>query len=221
MRWKHYFYFTRGEKQAIIILFLLIIIVGGTYIYIEAGTQSTKQEIPSNKEFEQFISELKDKEEKEAVQYKKEYNEKPNQRYPYQPKLKAGEKIELNSADTSNLKLIPKIGSGYANRIVKYRNLLGGYISLEQLKEVWGLDDYLYADIIPYIELTEKHQRIRINHVDFKQLNKHPYIDYKQAQIIMDIRERKGEIESIERLALLEEFDEKDIVRLRPYLSFD
>ncbi len=224
MRWKHYFYFSQGEKLAIIILLILIVITGAIYIYTESrlidGTQKSNI---NQQEFDHFVSQLKDKEiEKERSNTHKRSDRYSSQKpYPYQPKLKEGETIELNSADTSALKRIPGIGSGYSNRIVKYRNLLGGYISISQLKEVWGMDDYLFAKITPYIELTEKHRRIRLNHVDFKQLNSHPYITYKQAQVIMDIRERKGEIDSIERLSLLEEFDEKDIARLKPYIVFD
>lgn len=220
MRWKHYFYFTQGEKLAIVILLILIIVAGGAYIYI--GKERTKGNVQDNihqQEFERFVAQLKDKQSKPPSKYnKKTY---PGNTYQRQEKLSEGKTIELNTADTSALKQIPGIGSGYANRIVKYRNLLGGYATISQLKEVWGMDDYLYAKIIPYIELTDKHQRIKVNSADFKELNKHPYISYKQAQVIVDIRERKGNIESIERLSLLEEFEEKDIIRLRSYLSFD
>lgn len=223
MRWKHYFYFSRGEKQAVIILLILIIITGGTYIYFRSKpTPLYSQKNTHQQEFDKFISELKDKEDQERLKpVKKEYKSPRQTSYPYQPKLKDGEKVEINSADTSALKKIPGIGSGYANRIIKYRNLLGGYVHISQLKEVWGMDDYLYAKIEPYLELESAHTPLRINKVDFKELNKHPYINYKQAQVIMDIRERKGDIESIVQLSLLEEFSEIDIVRLRPYLSFN
>jgi len=135
--------------------------------------------------------------------------------------LKPGETIELNSADTTDLKKIPKIGSGFAGRIVKYRESLGGYFYIDQLKEVWGMDDYLYADIRPYITLEPGIKKLKINSASFEQLNKHPYISYKQAQVIIDLRERKGNLNSLSRLSLLDEFTQKDIERLRLYLSFD
>ena len=62
---------------------------------------------------------------------------------------------------------------------------------------------------------------MKVNSADFNELIRHPYIDYKQAKIIVDIRERKGRIESLKRLRLLEEFSDDDIKRLTPYLSFD
>jgi DNA uptake protein ComE-like DNA-binding protein len=64
-------------------------------------------------------------------------------------------------------------------------------------------------------------EKVRINTADFEELNKHPYISYKQAKVITDIRERKGDIESVSRLSLLEEFTANDIRRLTPYLLFN
>lgn len=224
MNWKKYFYFQKGDKTAIILLLILIVLSGGIYIITRPVKTNAIAETNSEleKEFAAFEAELKDKAEKQLATQTSDYTEKATYtKYPYQEKLKAGETIELNSADTSALKKIPKIGSGYANRIVKYREALGGYISMEQLKEVWGMDDYLYSDIAPYITLQPKAKKLNINNAEFKALNNHPYISYKQAQVIVDIRERKGNIESINRLSLLDEFTEKDLARLKPYLSFD
>lgn len=225
MRWKDYFYFSNGERRAIITLLILIVIVGGAYIYTQIHKPSdfiAEQDF-RQAEFDEFLANIKEKE-KEVK--KENSNKDTNKEYHYtpyikQPKLKEGETIELNTADTTALKMIPGIGTGYANRIVKYRNLLGGFTSINQLKEVWGMDDYLYEKITPYIVLQNRHKKINVNNTGFEELKKHPYINYKQAKIIVDIRERKGNIESIDRLALLEEFSEKDIKRLTPYLSFD
>ena len=225
MNWKNYFYFQKGDKIAIILLLILIVISGAVYIITKPKTAIVNHEMNTEfrKKFENFQANLttdstyndKNSANTEYPQYQK------NIRYPYQQKLKQGETIELNSADTSALKMIPKIGSGFANRIVKYRESLGGYLNLEQLKEVWGMDDYLYNDIIPYITLTPEVNKLEINSLNFQELLKHPYINYKQAQVIIDIRERKDNISSINRLALLDEFSEKDIKRLTLYLSFD
>ncbi|MDU1891190.1 MAG: helix-hairpin-helix domain-containing protein [Dysgonomonas sp.] len=89
------------------------------------------------------------------------------------------------------------------------------------MREVWGVDEGLYAKITPYILVDKKVKRLKINTAGFKELNKHPYISYEQTKIIVDIRERKGKIESINRLSLLNEFTDQDLERLTPYLSFD
>ncbi|MBB4036451.1 DNA uptake protein ComE-like DNA-binding protein [Dysgonomonas hofstadii] len=225
MSWKNYFYFQKGDKTAIILLLILIVISGTAYILTRPKVDTEKQAVNPEfrKKFEDFQTNLatdsthddKSLANTEYPQYQR------TNRYPYQQKLKQGETLELNSADTSALKMIPKIGSGFASRIVKYRESLGGYLHLEQLKEVWGMDDYLYNDIVPYITLSPKANKLKINSISFQELLKHPYINYKQAQVIIDIRERKDNISSINRLALLDEFSEKDIKRLTPYLSFD
>jgi General secretion pathway protein K. len=220
MSWKDYLYFQKGDRVAVILLLILIVISGGVYIVTRSGKPAIKEEVASDseKEFELFLSNLQD------IEEDKDVGPAPIPilpRYPYQKKLKAGETVELNSGDTTALKMIPKIGSGYANRIVKYREALGGYIDISQIKEVWGMDDYLYSDILPYITLEPKNKHLKVNTASFQELNGHPYISYKQAQLIVDIRERKGKISSINRLSLLDEFTDKDIKKLTPYLSFD
>lgn len=221
MNWKNYFYFQKGDKTAIILL-LILISISGIFYWVTRPQKQTDTDGKNQEQallFEQFQKGLK---EAEYTEYKDSNTR--NNSYKYTPrlqKLKHGETIELNSADTTTLKTIPGIGSGFANRIVKYRNSLGGFCNMNQLTEVWGMDEYLFNDIAPYIELEVKVTKIKVNSANFRELNRHPYINYKQAQAITDIRLRKGSIESIKRLALLDEFPEKDILRLTPYLEFD
>ncbi|MDR2949584.1 MAG: helix-hairpin-helix domain-containing protein [Prevotella sp.] len=225
MNWKDYLYIQRGDRIAIILLLILIVIAGGVYI-LTSPDKNQRQDIPVDKEFETFLINLKEKDTLETTPYegriyKDETNNYNYPRYTPQEKLKEGETIELNSSDTTELKKIPGIGSGFANRIVKYNNLLGGYSNLDQIKEVWGMDDYLYDKILPYLTIVPKTKKIRVNSATFEELNKHPYISYKQAKIIEDIRDRKGNIESMNRLSLLDEFTDNDIRRLTPYISFE
>ena len=217
-----FLYFTRREKVAISILLSLIVISGVVYVAsCSHGANSNIDDYVDDSNFIAFEASLKDI--KADTTYRQRKQPKSNYSlysYTKQTKLKEGEMLELNDADTTQLKMIPGIGSGFANRIVKYRVVLGGYNNVNQLKEVWGMDDYLFAKIVPYINLQGVHRRIDVNRSSLEELNKHPYINYKQASAMVDIRDRKGQIESIERLALLEEFTQKDISRLRPYLSF-
>lgn len=219
MSWKDYFYFQKQDKIATIILLALIVIAGSIYI-LTSGSKTTDPAIEVNVNNE-FINRQADTIHSSYLQYRKTPDSKEINNYPRQPKLQIGQTIELNSADTTLLKMIPGIGSSFANRIVKYRNLLGGYYIKTQLKEVYNLDMDLYQKISPYITTVPKTNRINVNTTDFKELLRHPYINYQQVKAITDIRTRKGKIESISRLELLEEFTEEDIKRLTPYLSFD
>lgn len=227
MSWKDYLYIQKGDRIAIILLLVLIVVSGGIYILTSPSNKNTQIENPDyEKKFEAFLSDLKDIDSTTITSetdyiYKSETGKTDYPRYTYQEKLKSGETVEINSADTSELKKIPGIGSSFSNRIVKYHNLLGGYASLNQLTEVYGMNEELYNKIIPYLTILPKIKKIRVNDTSFEVLNRHPYISYKQAKVIIDICERKGKIESMNRLSLLEEFTDKDIKRLTPYLSFE
>lgn len=140
--------------------------------------------------------------------------------YPSIEKLSEGETISLNKADTSEWKKVPGIGSVYAFRIVKYRDLLGGFAHVEQLLDVYGIDQELFSRIAVYIEPDGNYRRIQVNQADFKELLRHPYLNYKQVQAIMGLRRKKGDITSIRELSILDEFTPEDILRLEPYLEF-
>ena len=222
MNLKNYFFFTKTEKAATIILLVSITVAAFLFFYLrsdkKAGDTADYTITDQMAEFEKSLLAAKDS---EADSTKPHSQKKIYTKFPKQIKLQQGETIELNSADTTLLKMIPGIGSGYANRIVKYRNLLGGYATISQLKEVWGMDDYLYADIVPFITLETPVRRLSVNKAPLEELSRHPYLNYKQAKVITDIRERKGNIESMKRLTMLEEFNDRDIKRLTPYLAFD
>ncbi|WP_029903308.1 helix-hairpin-helix domain-containing protein [Prevotella sp. 10(H)] len=213
---KDYFYFQKRDRLAILLLLILIVLSGIIYILTKPAPKAE-----DNLTETQEASFINTKKENTKTANRKIQNTQKPLAYSYQEKLKTGETIELNSADTTALKKIPGIGTAYASRIVKYRNLLGGYADITQLQEVWGIDEGLYNKITPYLTIEPKTNTIRINHLSIKELMRHPYIDYKQAKAIADIRERKGKIESVNRLSLLDEFCEEDIKRLNPYLSFD
>ncbi len=141
-------------------------------------------------------------------------------RYPRVDKLNEGETISLNSTDTAEWKRVPGIGTVYASRIVKYRERLGGFARKEQLLEVYGLEGELYARIAPYIEVSGSVRKLAVNQLEFKELLRHPYLSYKQVQAIVNLRHRKGGVDSIQELGMLDEFTSDDIYRLEPYLEF-
>lgn len=131
-------------------------------------------------------------------------------------------KVEINSADTSTFKRLRGIGSTYARRIVKYRNLLGGFISIEQLKEVYGLSDSLYQMIKPHLEIeTGNIQRIDLHHVTLQDLAKHPYLDTPQAKAVIRYRDHIHNISNPEDLYNIPLLDSTTIKRITPYLDFD
>ncbi len=128
--------------------------------------------------------------------------------------------INLNLADTSVLKTLYGIGSGYANRIVNYRTSLGGFISLDQLEEVYGLKEETIAAILLSLTLSnEPTVRIDINVATLEELKAHPYIDWKVANSIVQIRNNYGKFASVEGIMKSVLIDEKSFHKLKPYLE--
>jgi len=140
---------------------------------------------------------------------------------PRTEKYTAGTLVELNTADTMILKKVPGIGSTFARRIVKYRELLGGFYDVSQLAEVYGIDEERYQTLAPWFIADTLHiRRLEVNTSSADDLRKHPYIDYRQAKAIEQLRKQKSRLSGWENLQLIEEFTDTDKRRLTPYLSF-
>ena len=142
--------------------------------------------------------------------------------YPRTEKFTEGTVVELNTADTTMLKKVPGIGSTFAKRIVSYRDLLGGFYSVAQLSEIYGIDEDRYASLAQWFSAdTELISKILLNTISQDSLNRHPYINYSQSRAIMQLRRQKGKLTGWENLQLLNEFTEVDKIRLQYYMSFE
>lgn len=135
----------------------------------------------------------------------------------YTAKLKPYEYVEINVADTSELKRIPGIGPYFARQIVAYRKRLGGFHSANQLLEIENFPE----DAIKYLSFSGGGlQKINLNKLTFSQLRRHPYLNYYQAREIVDYRRLKGNLRSMGDLRLLKDFPPDEIKRLEPYVEF-
>ncbi len=133
-------------------------------------------------------------------------------------KYPEGTLVDVGTADTTELKKIPGIGSGIAKMIVAYRRQLGGFYQVEQLREV----DYVTEDMMKWFKVkSDSTTRINANRAGLDKLRNHPYINFYQAKVIIEYRRKKGKIKSLSQLSLYEEFTEKDLERLSHYLSFE
>lgn len=96
--------------------------------------------------------------------------------------------ISLNSADTTELKKIPGIGSSIARMMVNYRERLGGFFRIEQLQEI-----HLKAEKLrPWFSIDiQQTRRINLNKAGMERMLHHPYINYYQAKVIIEYRKRK------------------------------
>lgn len=138
------------------------------------------------------------------------------------PPPEKGVVLDLNAADTIGLKRLKGIGSVYARRITAYGSLLGGYHSLDQLKEVYGMNDTLFHEIIPFLTISDSLtlRKIPINLATFRELLAHPYIGYDQTKEILNLKSKHGKFRKPEDLFRLTLMDSGAIERLLPYIRF-
>ena len=137
---------------------------------------------------------------------------------------KTDEMVELNSADTTRLKMLRGIGSGYAKMIVAYREKLGGFYATSQLLEVYKFPDETYQKIKHQLSVdTNVIRKIKINQATVKELKSHPYISYYQALSIVENRELQPAMRynSLYDMVVDEDLKEEDILRVVPYFSFE
>lgn len=133
-------------------------------------------------------------------------------------KYPPGTLVDLNRADTTELKKIPGIGSTIARMIVDYRSRLGAFYRVEQLADIRlkvdKLRPWFWVD-------TTLVRTIPVNRMSVERLKRHPYLNFYQAKVINEHRKKKGNIRSLKELSLYEEFTPTDLERIAPYLSFD
>ena len=129
--------------------------------------------------------------------------------------------VNVNSSSSEELQKVSGIGEFYAERIVDYRQQLGGFISLAQVAETPGLRDSAFQNFRAYLTIAQQEPRwIRINQLTKQQLAKHPYITWKQAEIIVLNRKNHGNYKSREDLLATIVLDNATVDRLMPYLDF-
>lgn len=130
--------------------------------------------------------------------------------------------VELNSADTALLMQVKGIGRGYAKGIVRFRQSTGGFISVDQLSEIYGMKPDILERIRPFCTVNlALVQKIKVNFASVERLKSHPYIGFYKAKAIYELRRNKGKLKDINELKVLQELSADDLNRMKSYLSFD
>lgn len=130
--------------------------------------------------------------------------------------------VELNQADTTELMTVKGIGRSYAKGIVRFRQTTGGFASIDQLKEIYGMTEDNFQRIKPFCKVnTALIRKININTASVEKLNAHPYISFYQAKAIYELRRKKVRLKSIDELKNLSELTPESLQKLEPYLSFE
>jgi len=136
---------------------------------------------------------------------------------------KSTEKFNLNLSDTAQLKKIYGIGEKLSLRIIKYRDALGGFIEMNQLSEVYGLDTAVVNRLIKqsFIDYEFSPVKININTITEQELAVHPYISNKEAKAIVAYRFQHGEFGALADIGNILGVDAETIRKIAPYLKFN
>lgn len=127
--------------------------------------------------------------------------------------------LDLNSATFEELLELKGIGEYYAKKIVEYRAKLGGFVSKEQLLEIWKFTPDKLSEIESSIHITAGLSQLNINSATYEQLSAHPYISYKVANSIVKMREQRGDFKSKIELKESKLIDNELYNKLEPYIK--
>ncbi len=155
---------------------------------------------------------------------KKPYNEKELTKKPVEFKSVSANPVvllDINQADTSDLVAIKGIGKVLATRIIKFRELLGGFTSIQQLEEIYGLPDETVKILqeSAYINQDYKPTQININFANRSELLKHPYIDPELAKKLIEFRDKNGPFKSTDALRDASIMADSLFNKLQPYVT--
>ena len=128
---------------------------------------------------------------------------------------------DLNKATAKELSSVNGIGEKLSQRIVNYRNKLGGFIVKDQLFEVWYLDKEVADKVLERFTILEKPiiNKINVNTATFKEVLSIVYIDYELTKKIFNYRDEVAELQSLEELKKIEGFPLEKYERIALYLE--
>ncbi|MDR3235561.1 MAG: helix-hairpin-helix domain-containing protein [Prevotellaceae bacterium] len=228
-------HFSRGEQLGMVVLFVLVLAINfAPKMFSSAASEEDFRYIAIMQRIDSLMAD-----EKQTPLYpttpqsstKKNTHTKPaaknsnasNLQKPYTPFTRTHQSmpvVDLNTADTAALRLVRGIGGYYAKKIVYYRERLGGYVHIQQLLDISGVDSDRIAQWAKQLTLdTSKIITINLAAADKKTLSQHPYIGRLAADGIIYFRKMQGE-QACTLSALVENniLTEDVAERLTPYV---
>jgi DNA uptake protein ComE-like DNA-binding protein len=129
--------------------------------------------------------------------------------------------LDINMADSVAWVGLKGIGPGFAKRILAYRQRLGGFNAVMQLKEVYGLDSMWVEENKSHLKIgTGVFRTLRVNQLAWNEF-RHPYLPYAQVKLFLTYRKQHPFISSYEELEKIHGLDLSIWTRLKPYLSYE
>jgi competence ComEA-like helix-hairpin-helix protein len=131
-------------------------------------------------------------------------------------------KVHINYADSAEIERLPGIGPYYGKKILKFRDALGGFASVEQIAEVRNLPDSVFQKIKDRVVVgADEVKKLKVNSAPADTLSRHPYITLRQAQMIVAFRHAHGNFAQLEEVQRAGLFTDSVFQKLKPYLSVE
>ncbi len=128
--------------------------------------------------------------------------------------------IDLNTASVIQLDSLPGIGPVLAERIIKFKDGLGGFFDVHQLKDIYGLPPETLEKIIPYLTITTPASMININELDLTNFT-HPYLQKRFPKMIKAYRDHHGPFTNASELRKVYPPDSTWCEKILPYIIFN
>ncbi|MEL7247762.1 MAG: helix-hairpin-helix domain-containing protein [Bacteroidota bacterium] len=128
--------------------------------------------------------------------------------------------VDINQASAKEWQRLRGIGPAYSQRIVKFRDKLGGFHSIEQVQETYGLPDSVYQAILLQLRPSPIFKQLPINQATVEDLAAHPYLYYQDARAIVRYREEHGPFHSALDLKQLYALEPQTLSKMEPYWNF-
>ncbi|MBL7780594.1 MAG: helix-hairpin-helix domain-containing protein [Saprospiraceae bacterium] len=140
---------------------------------------------------------------------------------PFAPKKRTPQTIDINLADADAWMTLPGIGEKRAQQLVRYRDQLGGFLSIEQVGQMYNLPDSVFQAMRPLLVLNSRDiRRIDLNTASLEVLDAHPYFSRKQAELIVNYRQQHGPYRTVEDIEKIIAFTDKAwIAKVKVYLK--
>lgn len=223
--------FSKGEILGALVL-LALILASYLFYYLYDGHRPPVED-PQMREAEFVAFEAEQERLRDSAEYARAHRWDKQGRYGARdtiPKDSLRKKkamyeivrMDLNRCDTDDIKVVPMFGGKRAAALVAYRDKLGGFYALSQLKEVFVLQN-LEEDFLEkyfYVRADEV-QKIHINSASYADIVKHPYFDAYLTKTILNYRQKSGRINSFEELQRITHAYPELMERLRHYVVFD
>lgn len=229
MQWKKYIsewiYFSKKERLGIYIMGFLIALLWVLPTFFGGGNELIEPlniSIVQLDSMEKVLIHSQRKHVGKFAKYKSAVHQADTQKQSNARNTHHKYKIlDINTADSISLEQLPGIGEKLSARIIKYRERLGGFIEINQLKEIYGMSDsnFIKFSKLIIVQSGFSPSKINLSKATYQEMRRHPYINHLFAKSVLAYVKMHGSINSLEELVRIGSLTEKEIVKVRPYLD--